>query len=198
VLPLPADADHYTVFGIPRQLRLDQQELSRRYYELSRLLHPDRHGTASAVARDASMRNTAALTRAHRTLRDPVSRALYWLELHGEKLGSDNRVPPPLAALVFEVQEKLEELREASAKSRPALTSEIENVLGELEARRDELDQRMEANFLKWDEAIAQPTPLLADLKSILAERAYLSTLIRDVKATLAGDTAVARPHATR
>ena len=53
---------------------------------------------------------------AYRTLRDPVARGRYWLELHGEPLGRDNkRVPPALAAEVFETQEKLEELRAAAA-----------------------------------------------------------------------------------
>ena len=53
------------------------------------------------------MRATALLTRAYRTLRDPLSRGLYWLELHGEKLAENNqRVPPELAELVFEVQER--------------------------------------------------------------------------------------------
>ena len=81
VLPLPADADHYQAFDIPRRLALDPEELSQRYYRLSRLLHPDAHGSGAAPAREASMTNTAALTRAYRTLRDPVARGRYWLEL---------------------------------------------------------------------------------------------------------------------
>ena len=53
------------------------------------------------------------MNRAYRTLRDVVQRGQYWLELQGEQLGRDNnRVPPALAALVFEVQEKLAEARE--------------------------------------------------------------------------------------
>ena len=46
---------------------------------------------------------TALVNRAYRTLKDPVARGLYWLEIHGESLGRDNeRVPPALAARVFE------------------------------------------------------------------------------------------------
>jgi len=62
----------------------------------------------------ASLRMTSLVNRAYRTLKDPVQRGLYWLELNGESLGRDNeRVPPALAARVFEVQEQLEELRAA-------------------------------------------------------------------------------------
>ena len=91
-----------------------REVLQRRYYELHRQLHPDRYQTGPQGARSASLRNTAAVNRAYRTLRDPVERGEYWLTLHGETLGANNnRVPPELAALVFEVQEKLEELRAA-------------------------------------------------------------------------------------
>jgi len=91
---------------------LDESELTRRYYELSRRLHPDLYQTGVPQEKEASLKNTAVLTRAYRTLRDPVQRGQYWLELHGEQLGKENnKVPPKLAALVFEVQEKLAELR---------------------------------------------------------------------------------------
>ena len=64
--------------------------------------------------RDASLRGTALLTRSYRTLRDPVTRGLYWLELNGRSsLENNNRVPPELAELVFEAQEQLAELRAA-------------------------------------------------------------------------------------
>ena len=67
---------------------------------------------SDAAVRDASLRATALLTRSYRTLRDPVARGLYWLELNGEKLAENNkRVPPDLAELVFEVQEQLAEMQ---------------------------------------------------------------------------------------
>src|SRR5262249_32717284 len=53
--------------------------------------------------------------RAYRTVRDPIARGRYWLELHGTPLGERNKqVPPALAELVFETQEQLAELRGAS------------------------------------------------------------------------------------
>jgi molecular chaperone HscB len=175
------------VFGLPRRLTFDAEELARRYYELSRLLHPDRHTSDPAAAREASTQNTAALTRAHRTLRDPVARALYWLELHGEKLGDDNRVPAALAALVFAVQEKLEELRRAQHIERQKQAAEVRHELADLKSRHDELSRRLQANFCRWDEPGADRKALLAELKSILSQRAYLATLIRDASATLDG-----------
>ena len=180
-MPLPAEADHYQVFGLPRRLDLDLDVLSRRYYELSRLLHPDQHTTGAIEARQASTQNTAALTRAYRCLRDPVCRALYWLELHGEKLGDDNKVPPAMAALVFEVQEKLEELRAAKGAAREPLAAAAREELAQLERQCEALMQQVETNARAWDNSAVDAPALLRELKSLLSRRAYLATLIRDV-----------------
>ena len=185
VLALPPDADHFQVFGIARRLNLDTAELSRRYYELSRLLHPDAHSTGSAEAREASTTNTAALTRAYRALRDPVARGLYWLELHGAKLGGDNKVPPELAARVFEVQETLEELRAASGEAREKQAAAVRHELAGLAAEREALMDQVQANFAAWDAADRDAPGLLRQLESLLARRAYLATLIRDVEQAL-------------
>jgi molecular chaperone HscB len=101
---LPPQADYFTVLELPQNPMLDESELTRRYYELSRLLHPDLHQTGAQQEKEASLKNTALLTHAYRTLRDPMQRGQYWLELHSEQCGKENnRVPPQLAALVFEV-----------------------------------------------------------------------------------------------
>jgi molecular chaperone HscB len=184
-LPLRADADHFAVLGLPRRLTLDGAELERRYLAASRVLHPDRHQTADARARELSLAASAALNAAYRTLRDPVARGRYWLELHGEALGRDNnRVPPALAALVFETQEALEAFREA--RDDAGLRRTIEDVHGELDARVRDLVRALEARYAAWDAGDAASPVALAELKERLSEIAYLSTLVGDVDETLA------------
>lgn len=180
VVPLPPDADPYLVFGIARRPDLDTEALARRYYELSRLLHPDRHSAGSPETRQASMQNTAALTRAYRTLRDPVGRGRNWIELHGEPLGDDNRVPPELAALVFEVQEKLDEVRAASRGERGALAAGIRAELATLRERLAGDTAAVEECFARW-----QSPATVGEIKSALSRRAYLATLVRDVERAL-------------
>src|SRR5215467_5752427 len=117
--PLAGELDYFAALGLPRRLTLDLSQLETLYHNLGRRLHPDRFANSAAAIREASLSATASLTRAFRTLRDPVSRGLYWLELHNEKLASDNkRVPPELAEMIFEVQETLSELREGQSDNR--------------------------------------------------------------------------------
>ncbi|MGH7925227.1 MAG: Fe-S protein assembly co-chaperone HscB, partial [Candidatus Binatus sp.] len=89
--PLAAPLDCFAALELPRDLTIDLDALERRYHELSRMIHPDRFASKGPKVRDASLRATATLTRSYRTLRDPVARGLYWLELNGEKLAENNQ-----------------------------------------------------------------------------------------------------------
>jgi len=180
---LPEQADHFEVLGVPRRLVIDLEALQRRYYELHRQMHPDLHQTGPQAARQASLRNTAAVNRAYRTLRDPIDRGEYWLALLGEGLGTNNnRVPPELAALVFEVQEKLEELRDARRDGTAApLREELGQIRGELAERRDGLLHALHENYACWDADAADAGALTRSLKELLSALAYLGTLMRDV-----------------
>jgi len=183
IQPLPEQADHFQVLGLPRHLGIDLAALQRRYYELHRRLHPDLHQTGPQQARQASLRNTAAVNLAYRVLRDPIDRGEYWLALLGEGLGTNNnRVPPDLAELVFEVQEQLEELRESShGENAAALKCKMCEIRGELAERRRALLQQLEDNYARWDADAADVNVLTRQLKDLLSALAYLGTLIRDV-----------------
>ncbi len=192
IQPLPPHIDYFGILGVARQPVLDEKVLSTRYYDLSRRLHPDLYQTGTAQEQEASLKNTALLNKAYRILRDPAQRGVYWLELHGEKLGKDNnRVPPQLASLVFSIQEQLEELRESRSAGKEA---DVQKALGqlkaELEEQRTQMQNALTENFAKWEMrevesaagGTAQNSALLADLKRILSEMAYLRTLLRDVE----------------
>ena len=187
--PLPPDIDYFTVFGLARDPMLDEQMLADTYYDLSRQLHPDLHQTGATEEQEASLQNTAVLNRAYRTLRDPVQRGQYWLELNGEQLGKkNNKVPPDLALLVFEVQEKLAAVREASTTgidgALAGLKAELTQVRDDLDERMQGLQQKLAANFSKWEQA-DNSSELLSELKRVLSDMAYLRTLTRDVEKAL-------------
>ena len=187
--PLSAELDSFAVLELPRKLTIDLPALERVYYQLSRKIHPDRFASTAPAIRDATLRGTALLTRSYRTLRDPVSRGLYWLELRGEKLAENNkRVAPELAEMVFETQEHIAELRDAepgSDSAREAATQLIEKrTTGQ--ALMDESYAELERNFAAWDEGKAERAPMLTlELKAILSKIAYLKTLLRDVDGAL-------------
>ena len=183
--PLAAPLDCFSALGFPRRLTIDLDALKRRYHELSRKIHPDRFASKGPKIRDASLRATATLTRSYRTLRDPVARGLYWLELNGGKLAENNkRVPPELAELVFEVQEQLAEMQLSDPEEAHERATQIGARRVELQFKMDENLAELERHFAKWDQPEDEKA-LTVELKTILSNIAYLRTLIRDVDRAL-------------
>jgi molecular chaperone HscB len=185
-MPVPADLDCFAALGFPRKLVLDTAALETAYHDLGRRIHPDRFASSPANVRALSLAGTALLTRSYRTLREPISRGLYWLEINGEKLAENNKnVPPDLAETVFEVQEQLADLRTAAGDAVNELRSELKNRRTEVSSTMDDLGAELARNFSKWD---ASPSgngdggkALVTELKTILSKIAYLRTLLRDI-----------------
>src|SRR5262245_12014299 len=182
--PLSAGGDLFAVLGFERRLTIEPAALEERSQAAARAVHPDRYQTAGEQERALSLAASAAVNRAYRTLRDPVARGRYWLELHGTPLGERNaEVPPGLVADVFETQEKLAELRTADGADAEALRAEVRalhrTLADRLEARRDDLVREYEG----WNGHAA--TAALTELKRRLAEIAYLRTLQGDVEDAL-------------
>ncbi|HTY56162.1 MAG TPA: hypothetical protein VMB26_13220 [Candidatus Binataceae bacterium] len=187
--PLALEVDYFAALGFPRRLSLDLRQLEGAYHARGRLLHPDRFASASDAVRDASLKSTALLTRSYRTLRDPISRGRYWLELSGDKLSDDNKgVPLDLAELVFEVQEELAQLRDSggdSGKLSRELVTAVRERRQTLQELASEAEEELQKNFATWDAGASDSGELKADLKAILSKIAYLRTLIRDVERDL-------------
>ena len=184
--PIAAELDCFATLGLPRRLTIDPGHLESIYHAMGRRLHPDRFASSPDAVRDASLKATALLTRSYRTLRDPISRGLYWLELNGEKLADDNkRVPLEIAELVFEVQEQIAELRDAAGG---AIETDLVTAIGkrrqELQGLMQQATQDLAANYARWDQSDGDQNAramLTIELKNILSRIAYLRTLIRDV-----------------
>ena len=152
--PLAAELDYFSALGMPRRLTLDPGLLEVLYHDLGRRVHPDRFAIRAGPIRIASLNATALLTRAFRTLRDPVSRGLYWLELHGEKLAAGNKkVPAELAEMIFEIQDKLLELRtgDFSTDQRETQRREVACIGQQVDALLKEALAELERNFARWD-----------------------------------------------
>lgn len=188
---MPPQVDYFSVLGLRRTPVVDETLLTQLYYDLSRRLHPDLYQTGTAEEKEASLKNTALLNRVYRTLRDLVQRGQYWLELQGEHLGKENnRVPPELADLVFEVQEQLAEIRKARAAGKNVQgRSELAQIRAELNEQMTRLRAALADNLAQWDrdrdgdrDREGRETKLLSALKNLLSEIAYLRTLLRDVE----------------
>jgi len=187
-------ADYFEVFGLPRKLSLDLQELQRRFYDLSRRHHPDFHQTADALAQAASLEASALVNRAYRTLRDPLARVEYVVALEEgrevrEETSAKPKPPVDLLAEMLEVQEALQEAKSEGLTAEAA--ERLRTERDRLEARRRAEETAVTEGAAEWDSAVdrgADRQPLVDRFKQRLAARAYLSTVIDDLSQALGED----------
>lgn len=106
--------DHFARLGLPAALELDAQALDKAYFALQRQWHPDRFVAKPAEERARASSEAAALNDAYRTLKEPLSRAVYLATLRGVDLPADGKtIDDP--DLLTEVMDAREELHEASS-----------------------------------------------------------------------------------
>ena len=186
--PFPAGSDHWTVLGLDRRLGLDRADLERRFHELNRRLHPDYFRLRTPEEQAISLEASAAVNAAYRALRDPVSRVEYHLELEGMGLGIAGQAKPPadLFEEILELQEARMELPTADPDEAPAIRARLEGARADFEARRTGTETELTARFPVWDSGDdGTRRRELGRMRDILATRAYLRTVLRDLGAAL-------------
>lgn len=174
--------DYYRVLSLPhRRLNLDPDDLQRRFYDLSRLLHPDLFVRKPELERQYSLDATSILNDAYRTLRDPVQRAQYVLAQEGFDIGEQrsNDVPPELLEEVFELNMALEEMRGGDDSARPQLESAEKSFSGMM----SEIDSDLRGLFETYDAAPKRET--LSAIRAVLNRRKYIQNLLNEVQKTL-------------
>jgi len=102
---------HFGLFGLPQRFDVDTATLDVRYRELQREVHPDRFATASDAQRRLSMQMATRVNEGYRTLKSPLARARYLLELMGADAEAETNtaMPPDFLMQQMEWREGLEE-----------------------------------------------------------------------------------------
>jgi molecular chaperone HscB len=210
----PAPVDYFTFFGLPRKLNLDVAVLEKDFYQLSRRLHPDLNARASSQEQEWSLQQGSLLNDAHRTLKDPIKRTQYLLQLEGVELEEQSKsateqarssgqlkkqiVPPDLLEEVFELNMQLEELRmqKKMGEDDPALIEEIGRQKFELEEKQEALLRELKDHWEMWDGMIQREQngqPVSKEerkqardkMVDLLNRRNYIRNLVRDVNEVL-------------
>jgi len=109
--------NHFELFGLTPAYALDLDHLDRAYRDIQSKVHPDRYAQAGDAERRASMQMTTQVNEAYRTLKSPVRRASYLLELNGVDTGfeTNTAMPPEFLMEQMDLREKLEQARDVAA-----------------------------------------------------------------------------------
>ena len=108
--------NHFQLFELPVTFAIDIPQLTERYRDLQRAVHPDRYANASDQERRLAMQRTAQLNEAFQVLKQPLTRARYMLELQGVDFNNerDTQQDPMFLMEQMELREGLEEIQNHS------------------------------------------------------------------------------------
>jgi molecular chaperone HscB len=116
--------DPFATLGLTRRFDIDLAELERRYRDLQRAFHPDRHTAAPASERRMTLQKAVEINEAYRVLRDDQRRAEAMLAaVSGEARPEPERVADP--ELLMEIMELRESLSEAKAAGDAAAVARL-------------------------------------------------------------------------
>lgn len=124
-------ADPFDSLGLEPRFDLDRRELERRYRDLQRELHPDRHAAESASTRRMALLKAMEVNEAYRALKDDVSRAEALItRLYGTV--STSEADPMFLMEVMELREALSEAKAARDAARvEKLAEQVRSQQGE-------------------------------------------------------------------
>jgi len=200
--------DYFAILGLPRRLNIDNAELEQRFRGLSRECHPDYFVHASPAERRASVERSSFLNDAYRTLKHPISRIEYLLELEGFPLKphvahngsagtSAASVPPALLEQVFELNEELDAARSRRARgdSMDMWGAHLARARAPVERLRDEHEDDLKALSERWDALVVGGSSdngdrraTLAALRDRMLERNYIVNMLAAIDRELTSD----------
>ena len=190
-----AKGDYFSLFGLPRKLWVEMSALEKKFLELSWKLHPDKFVNASPEEQETSLKGSSQLNDAYRVLRDPVARVEYLLEIEGMRKEGEHKqqAPPELLEEVFELNESLDELREAKASGSDlgALKSRLESEEKNFQEKLGEVDAQLQEAARHWDAALdakasdSDRKAIMVRLNELLNRRSYIRNLVTNVQKEL-------------
>ena len=137
------NADHFALFGLQPAFRIDSQTLDERFRKLQAQVHPDRFTQASESERRASLQWATRVNEAYQSLKTPLSRAQYLIELAGHQLDRESNTAMPAEFLMEQM-----EWREAVADAMQ------DGKLEELDQLCDRVRQETQARYGKLAELL--------------------------------------------
>jgi molecular chaperone HscB len=131
-------SNFYEIFSLPAGWQIDPSTLDSRYRQLQREFHPDRFAAKGDVEKRLAVQTTSLINQAYETLKSPLKRAQYMLELEDIDADQESHITSDMSFLMKQIafRENLEDIRDSA------------DPLAGLEAMRDDV----QAQYLQLQE----------------------------------------------
>ncbi|MBA6328446.1 co-chaperone HscB [Colwellia sp. MB02u-6] len=107
--------NYFQLFGLEIQFTIDLAKLSTIYQTLQKKVHPDRFAHGSSQEQMLSVKKSTLINDAYQTLKKPLNRAQYLLELRGISMPNEQASFGDVSFLMhqMELREMLDEVKHA-------------------------------------------------------------------------------------
>ncbi|MHB1277981.1 MAG: iron-sulfur cluster co-chaperone HscB C-terminal domain-containing protein [Bacteroidia bacterium] len=162
--------NHFEEFNIPVQFFPDLNLIRNRYYELSRLYHPDLQDSTKGLLEGEREQKSSDLNSAYRILMAFDQRVASILSLYG--LMDDGDKASVSSSFLMEMMDVNESVMEAKLEADP---ERLKSIAKEVEQLQDELTKEWEAHCRLFDKT--QDQKVLSQIKDDYLRNKYLLRL---------------------
>ena len=131
----------FVLLKLPEAFVIDLERLDQNYQDIQKEIHPDRFASFDDKTKLESIKKTAQVNDAYQTLRSPIRRAEYMLQLHGINIHDEKYTAVPQDFLMQQMEWR-EEL-ETNKQNKLAL----EKLATEIQKNKNDIMNQLPAYF---------------------------------------------------
>ena len=136
-------SSYFELFDLPVSFDVDRKTLTERYRALQRTVHPDRFAGAAESERRLSVQMAARINEGFQTLKDPLARGRYMLELLGIELNDmDTAFDNDFLMEQMELRERLGDVKGCSSPHQ-----DLQAIVKDIGVRVQEIVEEMTVLF---------------------------------------------------
>jgi molecular chaperone HscB len=173
--------DPFDTLGVPPSFSLSLEDLATRQRDLSWALHPDRFVGRPASERRAALGRAIEVNEAHRTLKNPLTRAEALLGRLGLSL-HEGQEPPASPEFLMEMMDLREDLRTAGRSQNAA---EVQRLAARVREQEAALAQKLSSCFEAAQDNKQSPDAVKLEIHQTLGSLRYLRRFLDEADAYL-------------
>ena len=175
-------SNFFELFELPVSYDVDFDQVQQSYMSLQKQVHPDKFASGSDQEKRLSMQQTSKINEAQQTLKDPVLRAIYLLNLKDADFSLENETTMDAAFLMqqLEMRERLENIK----KEDDPLAS-LDDMAKELKSSNSDMMQSFAMSYEA--DQIDEAREWIRKLQFMQKAKKEIDLLVADIEDELMG-----------
>lgn len=139
-------ANYFELFDLPLRYQVDTNVLAERFRTLQRTVHPDKYANAPDKERRLALQHAAQINAAFTTLKNPLQRGQYLLQLNGVELDdTDTSMPTDFLMQQMELREEIADIQQQ------ADVNALSGFLTKVQQQQQQLQTELSQQFTQQD-----------------------------------------------